>query len=1233
VLRDLFFQSATPIIRLGRTRPLTSDDAPPLPPGLRPEEASASFSTLSTQSFRHFVLSVFWATGGPARRVLTIITIRNIVMLATPVLLHSVLSQLPSVSSSVEFPRAALVTAIALGTVGIVGALLNQHMFFNMLRGFATIVNGLNDRIVHHALRLRRSSRSQMQTGDLVNHLSSDTDAMAEAMFFIPEFYNTALETIVVMAMLWWYLGPASLASFAMLALIAPLSIVVARRYRRLDHDLMELRDERVTLMSQILQGIRVVKFHAWEQSVRAEVVDVRRREVGTKVRIVRTDALSTMIFVSTSTLVGFSGFGAYVAMGGELTTPLIFACLALFTMLEEPFGVVSHLLSNMQHARVATGRLHRFFTASVRDHDERPPSAPSHPVELVAENLSLTYPDAEEPSLHSLNMSIAAGSSVAIIGSVGSGKSTLLRTLTGLHVPSTGTVRYANIRSAERARIGYVPQEAFIMNASIRENITFGEDLDPNHLLKAIRISALETDLTLMSAGLDTEIGERGVNLSGGQKQRVSLARAAYYRPGIVMLDDPLSAVDVHTERALVDDLLFGEWSTITRIVVTHRLAHLHRFDTIVLMERGAIVAMGSYDEIQHHPAMRDLLQHEHAALPEQSSHELASSPQSAQRDLSTESSTASNRLTVDEDRVTGAVGADVYITYLRAMIGRAWTAPFLLLALLGSVILITLLPMLQTSWLGYWSDVTNGRDGTGLWSWLGPIVEHGDLSAPTAITIYGVLGMVVLSAWAGERLTWLSRTASAARTIHDDALRGVLAAPLRFFDSTPMGRILNRFARDMEGVDDHLSWNIEQSFKSLTQTLGSMLLIMSVLPLIIVVIIPVFILYYRLQRDYRRSAREAKRLESISRSSRYAHFKELVTGLDVIHGFAREGHFIATHRAILGRYQRAYWCSIMLNRWFSTRVPLTGGLVAVATSILIILAAWNGTISPGVAGLVMTYAISFWATLNWTIRAFSEVESRMTSVERLETFAKLPSEPRITSEPLLDDQSSWPTKGALQIEDLHVRYAEHLPMVLHGVSFSVEPGQSVGIVGRTGSGKSTLFQSLFRFVEPAHGRICIDGVDITSIPLDRLRRNIAIIPQDPTLFIGTVRRNLDRFQECSDEAIWEALRRVQLSDVIRDTPGGLHAPVIEGGANFSQGQRQLLCLARAILIRARVIVLDEATASVDVRTDNLIQRTIREEFRDVTVLTIAHRLDTVADADMIVELSAGRVAKITRR
>ncbi|MCX6141576.1 MAG: ABC transporter transmembrane domain-containing protein, partial [Candidatus Kapabacteria bacterium] len=1234
------FHSAAPIIKIGRQRPLTPEDAPPLPPELNPRNASQRYATLDAGRFWPFFLGAFFATGAPARRILGLTVVKLVVGIGTPLILHRLLTLLPMIKGATSLPVGALLVAVALGTVGMIGALIQQHWYFNALQGFALIMNGLNERVVQHALRLRRSARAGMQTGDMVNHLSSDTDAIAESVFIIPEFTNILLQTSVVLAVLWYFLGVATLAAVVTLVLVSPLTVVVARRFRHLDHAIMELRDERVTLMSQILQGIRVVKFHAWENSVRNEISGVRSAEIHTKIKTVHSDAVGTVIFISTTTLVAFVGFGAYVLGGGTLTAPLVFACLALFAMLEEPFGMISHLLANLQHARVAAGRLHAYFSAAVRREDLRPLSEPLESIGLACSNLVMQYPDGESPALKNLSLHVPAGTSLAIIGSVGAGKSTLLRTLVGLHVTSSGYVSYPGLSNEVRPRSGYVPQEAFIVNATLRENIVFGDDEGAERLANVIRACALEQDISHMSGGLATEIGERGVNLSGGQKQRVSLARAAYHRPGIVFLDDPLSAVDYETESILVDRLLFSEWKSITRIVVTHRLAHLHAFDQIVVMENGEIVMAGSYDEIMSNSAVRNLVESAVSSSTHEENHTghaSAVTPIAAPHVIHVEVQHESSRQTEDEDRATGAVRSGVYVDYVRAMIGhRKFMSPLILMALIGTAIGITILPILQTSWLGYWTDtfgIAGRNTGHGLWNTTVRFLNIDVTAATTAIIAYGILGVVVLTGWYGERLLWLYRAAAAGRVIHDQALVGVLAAPLRFFDSTPMGRILNRFARDVESVDDRLSWNFEQSFKSLAQTIGALVLILTVMPIIIVVIVPVLFLYYRLQRDYRRSAREAKRLESIARSPRYAHFKELVTGLDVIHGFGRESHFIETFHDILLKYQQAFWCSIMLNRWFSSRVPLVSGLVGLATSMMIVVLAWQGSISSGVAGLVLTYALSFWMSLNWAVRSFSEVESQMTSVERLRHYASLEPEPSTTSADALSDNVLWPTEGALEVRNLCVRYAAHLPRVLHDVSFTITPRMKVGIIGRTGSGKSTLFQTIFRFIEPESGQILIDGVDITCVPLQRLRRNVAIIPQDPTLFIGSIRSNLDRFSECSDTDVWDALRRVQLLDHVRSLPDGLQSSVLEGGVNFSQGQRQLLCLARAILTRARIIVLDEATASVDLATDAVIQRTIREEFVNVTVLVIAHRLDTVADADMRVELAQGRVVSITKR
>lgn len=1235
LLTDPLFRRVGAIIRIGSRRPLTEEDAPPLDHRVKPENAPSTYAVLDASKFWSFFVGCFWATGTPAKMILILSILKLGIAISTPVLLRSLLEQLPGISATAALPMAAVVTALLLGGMGMIGALLQQHWFYNALQGFSIIMNGINERVVQQALRLRRSARATMQTGDMVNHLSSDTDAICESVFVLPEFANTALQSVAVVIVLWTMLGVATLAAIATLLVISPMLFLVARRFRKLDSVLMAYRDERVTLMSQILQGIRVVKFHSWESSVRDEVQQVRSREIATRVAIVRTDALSTVMFISSTTLVAFSAFSTFVAMGGTLTAPVIFSCLALFALLEEPFGYLSHLLSNLQHARVAATRLHAYFSAPTREDDHREHSAPGVAVGITCTSLTMQYPDADRQALHDVSIDVPAGSSVALIGGVGAGKSTLLRTLAGLHIPRTGAITTTGIDTTLRPRAAYVPQEAFIMNTSVLNNICFGDMVDVDRLQRALHSSGLLPDLALMPAGLDTEIGERGVNLSGGQRQRVSLARAAYHQPGIVFLDDPLSAVDVATESHIVNHLLFDEWASCTRVVVTHRLAHLRRFDHIVVLDGGRIVCQGSYDVIVAHPSAGELLLSAQTEEPivHHAEPPAITPPPGLPHTVSSEITPDTGRITDDEDRASGAVRRGVYAEYMRAMVGRGgMQGPMRATALVLSALGISLLPILQTSWLGYWSDAAAGGTPSSLWSTVLAITNVGSVDPLTAVWIYGGMGILVLAGWYSEKLLWLYRAAAAGRLIHNDALSGVLAAPLRFFDSTPMGRILNRFARDVEGVDDHLSWNIEQSFRSLSQTISALVLIIAVTPVVVLVIVPVLFLYYRLQRDYRRSAREAKRLESIARSPRYAHFKELVTGLDVIHGFGREQYMHRTYRETLTAFQRQFWCSVLLNRWFSTRVPLISGFIALATSVAIVMLSWNGSMSAGTAGLVLTYALGFWMSLNWTVRSFSEVESRMTSVERLRHFASLDAEPTTTTQPI-DTAQPWPTQGAVTVRNLCVRYAPHLPRVLHDVSFDVAPAMKVGIVGRTGSGKSTLFQTLFRFVEPESGTIMIDGVDITSIPLARLRRSIAIIPQDPTLFIGTVRSNLDRFRECTDADVWEALRRVQLADHVRQLPGGLEAEIIEGGANFSQGQRQLLCMARAILTRALIIVLDEATASVDIVTDAVIQRTIREEFIGVTVLVIAHRLDTIADADMTIELAQGRVERITTR
>jgi ABC-type multidrug transport system fused ATPase/permease subunit len=1206
--RRWLFLDAGAIIRAGRARPLVAADAPPLDPELDPRASSDAFDRLDYDRFWPLCLRLFFTTGASARALVVITVARLAIVLATPVLLHAVLERLPGAQGAASFPFALASFAVLLGLAGIASALLSPHWFHKSLRVRSIIINAVNRRVVTHALRLSRTARGRMGTGDMVNHLGSDADALAEVGFFLPEGLNAALTLSASFVALSLLLGWGALASLLALVLIAPLTFTLGARFRKLEDRAMAIRDERTNLMSQVLHGIRAVKYHAWEPSLRAEVQTVRRRELRERFAIVATDVVSSAFWVSTSTLVAFAGLGAHVLLGGALDAPLVFSSLALFAMLEDPFGMIPHITARYAHAKAAAGRLRRYFAAAERPEDVRELSPPGQAIALRAEDVSVHHDGAATPALQTASLAVAAGEAVAIVGPVGAGKSTLLRALAGLELPSAGRVHYG---TALRPRIAYVPQEAFILNASLRDNILFGDGgagAGDDALAPIIADCALGPDLSALPAGLDTEIGERGVNLSGGQKQRVALARAAHHRPGVVLLDDPLSAVDVHTEQLLVQRLLLGRWRGLTRIVVTHRLAHLARFDRVLLLTGGRIAAQGTYAELMQSSAEFRAF----AQASEQAGVALAASAAN-ETDVPAagEARARDGHFIEDEDRETGAVRGVVYHDYVRAMVGsRAWLAPALLCALIATAAAVAVLPMLQRVWLARFTD---------------RVVEASPLAA---VGVYGAVGLCALVAALVQKFVWLYRATDAARIMHDRALDGVLGAPLRFFDSTPTGRILNRFARDLDTVDDELPWNFEQACRQTLQTLAAFALIVAVIPALLLVALPVLVLYHRLQQDYRTAAREAKRLEAIARSPRYAHFKELVTGLDVIHGFGRERFFLDGFYAILTHYQRLHWCSVLLNRWFGVRVPLLSGLLVLATSVGVVLAARAGALGSGTAGLVLTYSLSLWTTLNWTVRATSLVEACMTSAERLQHYARLPGEPITTARPLPDD-APWPTRGAIEFRDLCTRYAPHLPRVLDGVSFSVEGGSKLGIVGRTGAGKTTLMQALFRFIEPERGAIFVDGVDLGSVPLPRLRRAIAIIPQDPTLFAGTVRGNLDRFGACSDEQLWTALRRVRLDALVRELPGQLDAAVAEHGHNFSQGQRQLLCMGRAILIGARIVVLDEATSSVDLQTDRMIQHTVRTELQGVTVLVIAHRLETVAQADQVVELGGGKVVR----
>ncbi|KYG65513.1 multidrug ABC transporter ATP-binding protein [Bdellovibrio bacteriovorus] len=1210
IFARLLFSHMSSLVKLSKKKHIEESDLPALPEHLHPEHGKVAVEKINWSSSKVFLFSLIRVLTPFTRNAYAWFFFSALMSLASPVLVNRFVGLISAGITSQNISW-ALTYGSLLGVCGFLAGLSLQHYFYNTLQSYQIITNILNEKIFRHSLRLTQAARQKNQIGDIVNHMSSDSESIADFPVVVGDICYSMFMATAVVAMLFYYIGVSAIAALAVLFTLAPLTSFVAKRFTALDEEMMKHRDHRVTMMTQVLNAIRVVKYFAWERSVSKEVLAVRGEELRSRKKLARAEVISSLGYLAVSTVVLFVALAVHAWRGEVLDAALIFTCISLFGLLEGPFGDMSRLISRYTAAKVGADRILKFLK---EESQEIRPVDGTRAEKSVAVNLvdiSVTYPGSHQEALKNIEVKVPAGSSLAIVGPVGAGKSTLLYALLGEAPLAQGKVQYGDVPLANLPRLAYVPQEAYIVNDSLLENMTFGEKLTSEDVRRAVHASCLTRDLKEWAGGLRTEIGEKGVNLSGGQKQRVSLARAYLRHPQVVLLDDPLSAVDTETENLLCERLIFGAWKDVTRIVVTHRLEHLGSFDQILYLEDGRAHGVGTLTELLKICEPFAKFYGEHKKV--QGEGEAEQLPAEAAQDVATvEIEEKKTRVTEDEDREVGAVKSRVYWDYISSLGGDSKLKPLILILLFGGSLAMIGLPLLQKAWLSYYT------------------AHVAEWTALQAIGIYGLIGILVLVGSMLNHLFWLERGIAAGKSMHDKMLKSVLGAPVRFFDSTPVGRILQRFSRDIESVDVHLQWSFDSAVHCGMQVIVAIALILGLMPLMIFVIAPVMTLYYILQRDYRRPAREVKRFDSVGRSPRYAHFKESLQGLAVIRGFDKTSWFMRQFYDKLAHSQRMFYAHYMVNRWFSARIPLIGGVISLTTAVAVTISAYYGVMNAGVAGLVTLYSLSFWGYLNWGVRVFADIESRMTSIERLKFFAQLPSEVSVLKPAETPVRETWPEKGGIEVRGLKVRYASHLPLVLKGLSFAVEPGTRVGIIGRTGSGKSTFFQSLFRFIEAEEGSIVIDGVDIASVHLERLRRNLAIIPQDPTLFLGTIRNNLDRYEEYSDEQVQEALQQASMWNYVNSLPRGLQSPVTEGGLNLSQGQRQLLCLARALLTKAKVIVMDEATASVDVQTDALLQAVIRKSFAGVTMLIIAHRLGTIADCDKVVEISAGEIKSI---
>ncbi|XP_075755486.1 ATP-binding cassette sub-family C member 6 isoform X3 [Pelodiscus sinensis] len=1109
-----------------------------------------------------------------------------------------------------------------------------RYMYVCLILGMRlkTAVTGL---VYRKILVMSNAARREATVGEIINLVCVDVQRLMDLIIYFNGTWLAPIRIIICFVFLWQLLGPSALTAIAVFLILLPLNFVITKKRSHSQEDQMNHKDNRARLTNAILSDIKIIKLYAWEKGFMEKVLGIRKQELQALKNSQILFSLSLSSFHSSTFLISFVMFAVYTLVNEQhvLDAQKAFVSLTLINILNTAHSFLPFSINAAIQAKVSLNRLAAFLSLEELDPNNMSRATLDHLQDrITVRNGTFTWCRGISPCLKRINLTVPQGCLFAVVGQVGAGKSSLLSALLGELQKLDG---YAAIKGT----VAYVPQQDWIQNASVEENIVFGEEMDESWYNRVIDACALQPDLKSFPAGSKSEIGEKGRNISGGQKQRVSLARAVYKKAAVYLLDDPLSAVDAQVGQHIFEHIIGpnGLLKGTTRVLVTHAINILPQVDNIVLMVDGEISEMGSYQELlQRNGAFADFLRSANNAEGKEDCDLQAAG---STKDIITSRNTVpqgklcrsgrssilrddakainqvcptataqkdSGRLTEGEKVQTSKINISIYLDYLRA------TGPLICLYIVLLFMCQQAASFCRGYWLSLWAD--------------DPVHNRTQQHTELRVGVFAVLGVLQAIGKFGSTAAVLLGGVIASHKLFRQLLENVARSPMMFFEQTPIGNLLNRFSKETDAIDTIIPDKLKSLLGFLFSLLEIYIAVIVATPVAVVAIVPLTVLYAVFQNFYVATSCQVRRLEAASRSPIYSHISETFQGSSVIRAYKEQQKFILQNDSKVDENQRTCFPGVVADRWLATNLEFLGNGIVLFAALFAVISKTH--LSPGIVGFSISYALQITGVLNWMVRSWTEIETNIVSVEKVNEYSKTPKEaPWILGSN--SASQAWPTEGAIEFRNFGLQYRPNLEFALKNINIKINGQEKIGIAGRTGAGKSTFAMGLLRLVEAAEGEILIDGVNIAQIGLHDLRTKITLVPQDPVLFAGSLRMNLDPLNKYSDEVIWRVLELTQLRNFVLDLPDQLNHECTERGENLSVGQKQLMCLARALLRKAQILVLDEATAAVDLETDLQIQSTIRTQFKEWTVLTIAHRINTILDYDRILVLENGHVAE----